>query len=211
MEISNKKDLFVKINKAVLTCTQCRLCRSRTNAIPGEGNITSKIVFVGEAPGAEEDSHGRPFVGKSGMILNELIAKIGYNRREVWIGTLVKCRPPDNRDPMVDEIRACGPYIDKQIDVIKPKVIVTLGRISMEYYLPGKKISEEHGKAFRVKNFIIFPVYHPAGALRNPAIKNILVADFSKIPALLKEDINNIPFFSKNKKIAGEANISLFS
>ncbi|NCT55585.1 uracil-DNA glycosylase [bacterium] len=210
MEISNRRDLFIKINKAVLNCGQCRLCRTRINAIPGEGNITSKLIFLGEAPSSEEDSMGRPFIGKSGMLLNELIAKIGYNRREVWIGNLIKCHPPENRDPMVDEIRACSPYIDKQIDIIKPKVVVTIGRLAMEYYLPGKKLGEEHGKAFRVKNFIVFPVYHPSGALRNPAIKNILVSDFAKIPGLLKKDINEIAFFNKGKKSDINVGISLF-
>lgn len=210
MQVEHKRDLFIKINKAVTTCSQCRLCRGRLNAVPGEGNISAQIVFVGEAPGAEEDKMGRPFVGKSGMLLNELIRKTGFNRRQVWIGNMVKCRPPENRDPMVDEIRACVPYLNRQIALIKPRVIVTLGRVAMEYYLPGKKISDEHGHPYRVKNSIVFPVYHPSAALRNPTIKNILIEDFSKIPLLLNKEINTVPFFEGKNKKGTDDRISLF-
>ncbi len=209
MDLVSKKDIFVKMNKAVTTCTKCRLCKSRKNAVPGEGSLNAQIVFVGEAPGQQEDEQGRPFVGRSGMLLNEMLMKIGLSRRDVWIGNVIKCRPPENRDPMVDELRACTPYIESQVDLIDPKVVVTLGRIALDYFLPDVKIGEAHGKPYRYKTKIIFPLYHPAAALRNPTLKDVLQKDFYKLKELLNLDLKEIKFEGEKVKVEDDL-ISLF-
>lgn len=209
MDLVSKKDIFVKMNKAVTTCTKCRLCKGRKNAVPGEGSLNAQIVFVGEAPGQQEDDQGRPFVGRSGMLLNEMLLKIGLSRREVWIGNVIKCRPPENRDPMVDELRACKPYIESQVDLIDPKVVVTLGRIALDYFVPNVKIGEAHGKPYKYKTKVVFPLYHPAAALRNPALKEVLYRDFLKLKDLLTTDNKNIKFEGQKKNVDDDA-ISLF-
>ncbi|PIR43249.1 uracil-DNA glycosylase [candidate division WWE3 bacterium CG10_big_fil_rev_8_21_14_0_10_32_10] len=198
------------MNNAIITCNKCRLCKGRKNAVVGEGNINAKIVFVGEAPGAEEDKQGRPFVGRSGMFLNDLMRKCGFKRTDVWIGNIIKCRPPENRDPMVDEVRACRPYLDRQLDLINPKMVVTLGRFALEYFLPKEKISEVHGRPLRAKSRIIFPLYHPAAALRNEAIRKIMNNDFKAISDVLKKDIKNIPFPKSMEADASSDQLSLF-
>lgn len=192
MDLKTKKEIYTKMNQAIVTCTKCRLCRNRKNAVPGEGSLNSDVVFIGEAPGANEDQQARPFVGRSGMLLNELLLKIGLSRKTVWIGNVVKCRPPENRDPMVDELRACKPYLDKQIELIDPKVIVTLGRFAMEYFLPGEKIAKAHGNLFKVKGKLIYPIYHPAAALRNGTIKDILTKDFYNLKKILKGESDSL-------------------
>lgn len=209
MDFTAKKDIIIKINSAVIGCSKCRLCKGRKNAVPGEGNINADIVFIGEAPGAREDELGRPFVGRSGDLLNELLLGIGLSRRDVWIGNVVKCRPPENRDPMVDEIRACRPYLEKQIDLIDPKVIVTLGRFAMEYFIPNYKIAEAHGKPFKLKTRLVYPLYHPAAALRNGTIRQILKKEFATLKNLINKDISTIDFVNVNKQDQ-EDEISLF-
>ncbi len=210
MDTKAKRDIFIKINEAVHNCKKCRLHRYRTNAVPGEGNINADIAFVGEAPGAREDALGRPFVGRSGMMLEELLKKVGLSRRDVWIGNVIKCRPPENRDPMVDEIRACSPYLEKQLELINPKVIVTLGRFAMDFFLPKAKISEVHGKPYRVRSFVIYPLYHPAAALRNGNLKAVLTKDFLNLKKVLVMKKNEIPFFGEEKKEEEEDQPSLF-
>ena len=208
MDLQTKKDIFIKMNRAIVTCKKCRLCRGRINAVPGEGNINAKVVFIGEAPGFEEDKQGRPFVGRSGLLLGEMINKIGLKRTDVWIGNVIKCRPPENRNPLLDEIRACKPYLEKQIELIKPKIIVTLGRFALEFLVPKAKISEAHGKPIRVKSYIVFPIYHPAAALRNVAIKKIMIEDFMKIKNLINIDIKSITNEAEKKE--DNAQLSLF-
>ena len=208
MDLQTKKDIFIKMNRAIVTCKKCRLCRGRINAVPGEGNINAKVVFIGEAPGFEEDKQGRPFVGRSGLLLGEMINKIGLKRTDVWIGNVIKCRPPENRNPLLDEIRACKPYLEKQMELIKPKIIVTLGRFALEFLVPKAKISEAHGKPIRVKSYIVFPVYHPAAALRNVAIKKIMIEDFMKIKNLINIDIKSITNEAEKKE--DNAQLSLF-
>lgn len=209
MELSVKKDIFIKLNRAVINCSKCRLCKTRINAVPGEGSLNAKLVFVGEAPGAQEDSEGRPFVGRSGMLLNDFLLKIGLSRQQVWIGNVIKCRPPENRDPMVDELRACTPYIQSQLDLIEPKIVATLGRIAMNYFLPNAKISTAHGKPFKYKNKIIFPIYHPAAALRNPNLKEVMYKDFLILKELLNKETKDIKL--EGEKVVAEADeISLF-
>jgi DNA polymerase len=187
MASDEKSVLLEKISNQVKICEKCRLCKTATNGVPGEGNPHSELIFIGEAPGANEDQQGRPFVGRAGMLLEFMLNQIGYKREDVWIGNIVKHRPPDNRDPLPDEIEACKPYLVNQIDIISPKLIVTLGRFSMNYFLPDVKISQEHGKSHNLIKYHLYPVYHPAAGLRNPSMKNDLIKDFLKIPEILKE------------------------
>lgn len=192
-----KEEILEKIERAVIGCKKCRLYRTAGRPVPGEGNPNAKIIFVGEAPGFNEDREGRPFVGRAGQLLDELLREIGLKRTDVWIGNVIKHRPPDNRDPMVDELRACRPYLEDQIKAIKPKLIVTLGRFAMAQYLPDAKISEIHGKAYRVGEYAVLPLYHPAAALRAEAVLKELRSDFRKIVPAYKASLESLPRFGK--------------
>jgi uracil-DNA glycosylase family 4 len=152
------------------------------NLVFGEGNIDCAVMFIGEAPGMNEDRLKRPFVGRGGQLLDQMIASIGWKRPDVYITNIVKRRPPENRDPLPAEIEAYQPYLTRQIAIINPKVIVTLGRFSMNYFLPDAKITRDHGKVLSVDGRIIFPVYHPAAALRSTEMAKTLAEDFKKIP-----------------------------
>ena len=175
------------IRKEVDVCTLCELHRSATNAVPGEGNPKARILLIGEAPGWHEDKQGKPFVGNSGKFLTELLEKAGLSRDEVFITNVVKHRPPGNRDPLPDEILACSVYLERQIAAIDPDVIVTLGRFSMSKYFPGEKISKIHGEAKEVGGRFVVPMYHPAAALHNGALRGTIEEDFQKLPRLLAE------------------------
>lgn len=167
------------------------LRKGATNLVFGEGNSDAKVVFIGEGPGYWEDQKGRPFVGNAGAFLNQLLHSIKLPREDVFITNVVNYRPSGNRDPLPEEIAAFSPYIDKMIEIIKPKVIVTLGRFSMAKFLPGVKISDVHGKLHTVvwkgREITIVPMYHPAAGLRNGEIKRRTVEDFRKLPEILKE------------------------
>ena len=169
----------------VRTCQKCILSQGRTNAVPGEGPKDAEIMFIGEAPGFHEDRQGRPFVGAAGKYLEELLATIDLSREEVYIANVIKCRPPGNRDPEPQEIEACRPYMDQQIDLVRPRLIVTLGRFSMQRYFPGASISRIHGQAKRVGNVIYYPMFHPAAALHQPRWRSLVEEDILKIPELL--------------------------
>lgn len=182
----NKKALLAQVEKNVLNCKECRLYKTAHKPVPGEGNIDSEIIFIGEAPGAEEDRTGRPFVGRAGKLLEGLLAEIGYKREDVWIGNIIKHRPPGNRDPVTDEITACQPYLKLQLEAINPKIIITLGRFAMNYFYKEGKIGMDRGTLKRAGKFYIFPVYHPAAALRNPGFAEKLKEDFAKIPEALE-------------------------
>lgn len=156
--------------------------RDTANLVFGEGNIDGAVMFIGEAPGANEDRERRPFVGRGGQLLDQMIASIGWKRPDVYITNIVKRRPPENRDPLPEEIAAYQPYLTRQIEIINPRVIVTLGRFSMNYFLPDAKITRDHGRMLSVDGRIIFPVYHPAAALRSTEMMNTLREDFKKIP-----------------------------
>jgi len=171
----------------VRVCEKCQLSQSRTLAVPGEGPEDARILFIGEAPGFHEDRQGRPFVGAAGQYLNELLAKIGLRREEVYIANVIKCRPPGNRDPLPNEIVTCRAYLDRQIDLIRPRLVVTLGRFSMERYFPGASISRIHGQPKRVGSIIYYPMFHPAAALHQPRWKTLLDEDFARIPGLLEQ------------------------
>lgn len=162
------------------------IAKSCINPVPGDGDPDAQLMFVGEAPGAQEDKLGRPFVGASGKFLDEMLGSIGLRRDDVFVTNIVKFRPPENRDPSKEEIQTCLPYLLSQIKVIKPKLIVFLGRHSMQVFLPELKISEAHGKVYRRSNMIFLPLYHPAAALYNGGMRSTLLEDFAQIPAILK-------------------------
>lgn len=155
--------------------------------MPGEGPEDAKLLFIGEAPGWNEDQTGRPFVGAAGQYLDQLIGMIGYKRSQVFIANVIKCRPPENRDPMPGEIMACGKWLERQLDLIKPRVIVTLGRFSMAKYFPGETISKVHGRSKRIGGIIYFAMYHPAAALHQGNLRRVIEADILKLPAVLAE------------------------
>ena len=175
----------------VRACTNCRLHETRTKAVPGEGDPETEVVFVGEGPGFNEDRQGRPFVGRAGDLLVKLLASIGWRREDVFITNVVKCRPPDNRDPQPDEIAACAPYLRRQLEVLDPAVVVTLGRYSMGTFMPGARISQAHGTvrpvdpATGAASALVFAMYHPAAALRTPAIERESYADIAAVPSAL--------------------------
>jgi uracil-DNA glycosylase family 4 len=176
---------LAQLAEEIKTCQLCILSQGRTNAVPGEGPEDADIMFIGEGPGFHEDRQGRPFVGAAGNYLEELLEKIDLSRQEVYITNVVKCRPPGNRDPQPAEIEACRPYLDKQIDLLRPRLIVTLGRFSMQRYFPGASISRIHGQPKRVGNVIYYPMFHPAAALHQPRWRSLLEEDILKIPDLL--------------------------
>jgi uracil-DNA glycosylase family 4 len=176
-----------QVASEVRVCTLCELSRSRTHAVPGEGNPKARVMLIGEGPGWHEDQQGKPFVGASGKFLTELIGHAGLQRDDVFITNVVKCRPPGNRDPLPDEIHACSRYLDRQVELIDPDVIVTLGRFSMSRYFPGERISRIHGQAKEVGNRLVVPMYHPAAALHQGALKETIIEDFAKVPKLLAD------------------------
>jgi len=175
------------LNQEVRVCPLCDLAKTRTKAVPGEGPVDAEIMFIGEGPGFNEDRQGRPFVGQAGQLLVELLASIGLQRTEVYITNVVKCRPPENRDPFPYEIAACAPYLDRQLRIINPRVVVTLGRYSMAKFFPGVTISRIHGQPKRADGRIYYPMIHPAAALRRPESMTALKADTLRIPDLLVE------------------------
>ena len=169
----------------VRNCTDCPLHGSRNNAVPGEGPANAEILFIGEGPGFHEDRQGRPFVGPAGNFLEELLQSIGMSRDQVYIANMVKCRPPNNRDPAPGEISACSKYLDRQIELIDPLLIVTLGRFSMSRFLPGQSISRVRGRLRPVGGRHIFPIMHPAAGLRRQEMRDAIEQDFAKVPGLL--------------------------
>ncbi len=178
------------LNACIQSCNMCPLYKERTHAVPGAGNENADILFIGEAPGKNEDLKGMPFVGASGRILSEMMESIGLTREDAYIANVVKCRPPKNRDPQKSEVDACFGYLMKQVQLIDPLLIVTLGRHSMNRFIEGEKIGEVHGTVFMrdIKGLGIrafFPIYHPAASLYKPSLKKDMFADFSKVPELL--------------------------
>jgi DNA polymerase len=190
----SKKESLDKIAAEVIVCPKCRLSKSRKNAVPGKGSPKSPIIFVGEAPGYWEDIKGEPFVGVAGKFLTTLIDEIGFSRSDVFITNIVKCRPPKNRQPYSDEIEACTPYLNRQIKLIRPKIIVTLGNHSTAYVFSEAKLSfngitRAHGKFYKTSllgmNIVIFPTFHPAAALYSAKYKKQITKDFQ----LLRDEL----------------------
>ena len=177
---------LTEIALGISRCTACNLSKNRTQTVPGDGNPKSEVMFVGEAPGFNEDQQGIPFVGRAGSLLNELLNSIELNRESVYITNLVKCRPPDNRDPSKQEIDACRKFLKMQISQINPKIIVTLGRHAFSYFFPDIEARSARGKFMPLGDLSIFPVYHPAAALYNPKLKKVLEQDFQKISDYLQ-------------------------
>ena len=175
-----------EIVKEISHCTACILSKTRTQTVPGTGNSKAEIMFVGEAPGFNEDQQGIPFVGRAGNLLIELLSSIEMNRESVYVTNLVKCRPPKNRDPNTQEIDACRKFLEMQILQINPKIIVTLGRHAFSFFFPHTDAKSARGKFMALKNLTIFPIYHPAAALYNPKLKSVLKQDFRKISAFIQ-------------------------
>ncbi len=178
-------DELQKVAAEVRACQLCSLATGRIQSVPGEGPANAELMLIGEGPGQNEDKQGRPFVGVSGQFLTALIAAAGYKREEVFIANVVKCRPPQNRDPLPAEIGACAPYLDRQIALINPKVIVTLGRFSMARYFPGAKISAIHGQAKVIDGRTVVPMFHPAAALHQASLRPTLEADFARLKQII--------------------------
>ncbi len=180
-------DSLEKVARDVRSCTLCPLSRTRTVAVPGEGNPDADLMLIGEGPGYHEDKQGRPFVGAAGSFLNELLVSAGLQRSDVFITNVVKCRPPGNRDPSPEEIHACSRYLHRQIELIRPAVVATLGRHSMGRYFPNERISRVHGQPRHVGGLVVLPLFHPAAALHQPALKAAELEDFARVPAILAE------------------------
>ncbi len=178
---------LTELCQQIALCHKCDIARLRTKVVPGEGAENAEIMFIGEAPGWHEDQQGRPFVGQAGQYLDQLLASINLKREQVYIANVIKCRPPENRDPLPTEIQNCAPWLESQIIVIKPKMIVTLGRYSMAKYFPGKSISKIHGTGIKRDGVIYFAMYHPAAALHQGSLRQDIEADMQKIPKLLEE------------------------
>jgi len=176
-----------ELSKQIRTCENCSLAKSRKNAVPGEGDPKSNILFVGEAPGGTEDELGRPFVGAAGELLTKMIQEAGLDRSQVYITNVIKCRPPYNRDPLPDEIQSCASWLIHQLKIIEPKLIICLGRHSMDKFLPGVgRISQVHGRLFKKGNYFIIPFYHPAACLHQPSLLDEFINDFKKLPDVLE-------------------------
>ncbi|HJW21791.1 MAG TPA: uracil-DNA glycosylase [Candidatus Limnocylindrales bacterium] len=188
-----RKAALDAIAAEVRACRRCPLWAGRTNAVPGEGDPDTEVVFVGEGPGFNEDRQGRPFVGRAGDLLVRLIGSLGWRRQEVFITNVVKCRPPENRDPEPAEIEACEPYLRRQLEILDPALIVTLGRYSMARFMPGARIGGAHGTmapvdpASGARSALVYALYHPAAALRSPEVERQSYLDVAGIPAALTE------------------------
>ncbi|TAK33628.1 MAG: uracil-DNA glycosylase [Chloroflexota bacterium] len=176
-----------KLCAEMALCRDCDLAKTRNKVVPGEGREDAKIVFIGEAPGWHENQQGRPFVGPAGHFLEDLLGSIGLQRQDVYICNVVKCRPPENRDPFPLEIRSCAQWLDQQLELINPKVIVTLGRYSMARFFPGESIGKIHGTARKVGEITCFAMYHPAAALHQQSLRKVIEADMLKLPGILAE------------------------
>jgi DNA polymerase len=176
-----------ELYKEIALCQKCEIAKYRTKVVPGEGAEEADILFIGEAPGWHEDQQGRPFVGPAGQYLDKLLASINLKREQVYIANVIKCRPQGNRDPLPVEIHNCRGWLERQIELISPRLIVTLGRYSMAMFFPGKSISKIHGTAQKQGNIIYFAMYHPAAALHQQSLRQAIEADMLKIPSILAQ------------------------
>jgi len=178
---------LAQLCEEIVACRDCELANYRTKAVPGEGAEDADLLFIGEAPGWHEDQQGRPFIGPAGQFLDQLLASIGLRREEVYIANVIKCRPPQNRDPLPVEIQSCSKWLDRQIEIIQPQMIVTLGRYSLARYFPNQSISKIHGKPRKSGGVIYYPMYHPAAALHQGSLRRTIEADMLKIPQILAQ------------------------
>ncbi len=204
---------LTQIATEVSACTRCTLHTTRNKSVPGEGPASAEILLIGEGPGQNEDMQGRPFIGAAGKFLSELLAQAGLKREDVWITNVVKCRPPANRDPLPDELKACNEYLERQISALNPKIIITLGRFSMGKYMPGAKITKIHGEMQRYGDRFVIPMFHPAAALHQAALKPAILADFAKLPQMLefaRAELNKLQKPAPQKADDDVAQLSLF-
>ncbi len=178
---------LTELYEQIANCRDCELANYRTKVVPGEGPEDADLLFIGEAPGWNEDQQGRPFVGAAGEFLDQLLGSIGLSREQVYIANVIKCRPPQNRDPLPAEMQACSKWLDRQVEIIQPKIIVTLGRYSLAKYFPGEGISKIHGKPRKRDNVVYYPMYHPAAALHQGSLRKIIEADMLQIPQMLAQ------------------------
>ena len=185
--IEEKQTALGKLNTGVSACHACPLGSQRTHAVPGEGPVDAELMLVGEAPGYYEDQQGRPFVGAAGQFLEQLLGSIGLKRTDVFIGNVIKCRPPGNRDPLPEEISACANWLGEQFEIIRPRVVVTLGRYSLARFIPGTPIGKIHGQGRKINDIWVVPMYHPAAALHQGSLRKTIEDDFRKIPAYLEQ------------------------
>lgn len=176
-----------ELNKEIAVCRKCEIAKYRTKVVPGEGNENAEILFIGEAPGYHEDQLGRPFVGPAGQLLDKMLNSINLKRQQVYIANVIKCRPPNNREPLPDEIENCSNWLEQQIELIHPRMIVTLGRYSMAKFFPGRTISKIHGTGQKQDGVVYFAMYHPAAALHQQSLRQTIEADMLKIPQYLEE------------------------
>ena len=189
--MSDNKDALAELNQQIAICPDCELSETRTRTVPGEGNPDTDILLIGEAPGYYEDQQGRPFVGPAGQFLEQLLGSIGLRRSDVYICNVIKCRPPQNQDPLPHQIKACDKWLQEQMRIIAPKMVVTLGRYSLAKFMPGQSISRIHGQARRVGSLLVVPMYHPAAALHQGGLRKTIEEDFRKLPAFLKEIVKD--------------------
>jgi DNA polymerase len=175
------------------SCTKCALAQTRKLVVPGDGPADAELMFIGEAPGYWENERGIPFVGQAGQLLEELLRGIGMQRADVFIANVLKCRPPNNRDPLPDEVTACRPYLDQQLAIIRPKVVVTLGRHSSARFFPPKVMRDMHGKPVKMGEMMVMPTYHPAAILRNPGLRRLVDEDFQLIVQMLEKARTEAP------------------
>ncbi|HSH22310.1 MAG TPA: uracil-DNA glycosylase [Candidatus Caenarcaniphilales bacterium] len=193
MTPDERRDALASVAAEVSSCTRCPLHSGRTRAVPGDGHPDTEVVFVGEGPGFNEDRQGLPFVGAAGGLLNEMLAAIGWRREEVFVTNVVKCRPPGNRDPEPSEIAACAPFLHRQLEVLDPALVVTLGRFSLQTFMPGARIGAVHGThqpldpATGATNALGYAMYHPAAALRQGGLRDTMLLDMAGVPDALVE------------------------
>ena len=176
-----------RLCEEIRACRECELTKYRTRVVPGEGAEDADLLFIGEAPGWHEDQQGRPFVGPAGQFLDQLLASIGLRREEVYIANVIKCRPPQNRDPLPLEIESCRRWLDRQIETIQPQMIITLGRYSLAQYFPNDSIGKVHGKPRKLADVVLYPMYHPAAALHQGSLRRTIEADMLRIPQILAQ------------------------
>ena len=199
-----------EIASRISDCTSCRLSEKRSQTVPGSGDANAQIMFIGEAPGFNEDKNGHPFVGRAGNLLDQLLGLIGLDRDKVFITNMVKCRPPDNRDPQNDELKSCSTYINDQIKALSPKVIVTLGRFSFGKFFPRETITQSRGIVRKWNNIDILPMYHPAAALYNPSLRPRLEKDFQKLLELTGSSKYVVASPTSESEIEEERQLGLF-
>jgi len=184
---------LAQLYEEIIACRDCELAKYRTKVVPGEGAEDADLLFVGEAPGWHEDQQGRPFVGPAGQFLDQLLTSIGLRREEVYIANVIKCRPPQNREPLPVEIQSCRKWLDRQIEIIRPQMIITLGRYSLARYFPNESIGKMHGKPRKLGGVIYYPMYHPAAALHQGSLRRTIETDMLRIPQLLAQGKEQIP------------------